>query len=305
MNGNEVQAEVMPEESPKTELSNVLNEGDPDLQLAILERKAAIADRVAKAINTILISQTYPEDWKQFGTGDNATVCLSSAGAERVARHFGIKIFDVVSKREDFTDSIGKGYRYVFDGKASMADRLIYAQGTYSTRDKFLGFKNDEWKPLEDINENDIRDAAYHIFTGNAIKGLLGLRGIPASRFQEIMKGIGEKTDKTTKITHGSGTQGGTSQGDTAKQQELAKILIDLANNQQMITVDEEGQYVIEQASEMLEQMDIARSSCKNLTSFWSKRDNKVIEGIDSVKSLKGKRLDIALANAKALTKDD
>jgi hypothetical protein len=298
---NDLRPEPEPVESPSTELANVLSEGDPDLMLAVLEKKASLAVRFAQAINTILITQTYPEDWKQFGEGDKAIVCLSSAGAERVARHFGIKVFEVTNKKEEFTDSLGKGYRYVFEGKAAMGDRLIYAQGTYSTRDKFLGFKSDAFRAIEDINENDIRDAAYHIFNGNAIKALLGLRGIPAKRFAEIMGKVGEDANKSAKITHASGTQGGTSGDDQLKQAELGRLLMEIANACYGIAVDEQGVYTIEEMSEVSDQLEVAKSSCKALTSFYSKKDNKLVQGIDSAKLVKGQRLDIALKNAKTL----
>jgi len=266
-----------------------------------LEQKAKLAIRFSQAINTILITQTYSEDWQQFGEGDKTIVCLSSAGAERVARHFGIKIFDVKSRKEEFTDTLGNGYRYIFEGYASMGDRIIYAQGSYGTRDKFLGYENQQYKPIEDINENDIRDAAYHIFTGNAIKALLGLRGIPAKRFAEIMGRAGEDASKLTKVTHGSGTKGGTSADDTKMQQELSKILIDMANAMKMIEVDDSGAYSITQTSEISEPMEVAKLSCQALTSFYSKRDSKLVAGIDSVKALKGQRLSIALKNVKKL----
>ena len=38
-------AEAEPIESAKTELTQILDEGDPDVQLAILEKKAALAPR--------------------------------------------------------------------------------------------------------------------------------------------------------------------------------------------------------------------------------------------------------------------
>jgi len=290
--------EATPVESPSTEITQVLNEGDPDLQLAILEKKAALSGRMNQAINSILVTCTYPEDWQVFGQGDKATACLSSAGAERVARHFGIKIFEVSSRKEKIIDTLGKGYRYIFEGKAAMSDRLIYAQGTYSTRDKFLGFKGENYKAIEDINENDIRDAAYHIFSGNAIKALLGLRGIPAKRFAEIMGKAGENAKKATTVTHGAGTQGGTSTDDTQRQQSLSKILMDMANGLKMITVDDKGNYFVEEVSEVSDAMEVAKASCKALTSFYSKKDNKMVAGIDSIKALKGQRLEIALTNA-------
>lgn len=298
---NDIDAEREPVESPSTELANILDEGDPDLQLAILEKKATLAHRYAQAVNAILIAHTYPEDWKIFGDGDSAKACLSSAGAERVARQFGIRIFEVKSSKEEFTDTLGKGYRYIFEGKASMADRLIYAQGSYSTRDKFLGYKDGSFKTIEEVNENDIRDAAYHIFHGNAIKALLGLRGIPAARFRQIMEKQGENGDKASNVRHGKGTEGGTTADDSTMQKELAELLIEIANAGWMIVVEGDGSHNFEQTSEISDPMEVAKSSCKALSSFYSKKDKKVVAGIDSAKVLKGQRLQIALANGKKL----
>jgi len=297
----DVEYDQEPVESPTTELANILEEGDPDLQLAILEKKAALAHRYAQAVNAILIAHTYPEDWKIFGEGDNAKACLSSAGAERVARQFGIRIFEVTARKEEFTDTLGKGYRYVFEGKASMADRLIYAQGSYSTRDKFLGYKDGAFKTIEEVNENDIRDAAYHIFHGNAIKALLGLRGIPAARFKQIMDKQGENGNKSSSVRYGKGTEGGTTADDSTMQKELAELLIEIANAGWMIVVEGDGNHSFEQTSEIADAMEVAKASCKALSSFYSKKDKKVIAGLDSAKMLKGQRLEIALANGKKL----
>jgi hypothetical protein len=292
--------EVEPVESAQTEITRVLDEGDPDLQVAILEKKAALAPRYAAALSAILVAHTFPEDWKIFGTGDDAKACLSSAGAERVARQFGIKIFEVTHKKEEFTDGLGAGYRYVFEGKATMADRVIYAQGIYSTRDKFLGFKDSEFKALENINENDIRDAAFHIFSGNAIKALLGLRGIPAARLTAILNAQGADAKKTGSVRHGSGTQGGTSADDSGKQKELAELLLEMANAGFLITVSDEGVHGFDIVSEIADPLEVAKDSCAALTAFIGK-DKTLVKGIPSAKSVKGKRLEIALRNAKTL----
>ena len=195
-----------PIESQATELAKVMTEGDPELTLAIMEKKAELAPRMNKALNTILITQTYPEDWTEQG----GKMCLSSAGAERVARLFSIRFHDQKAKKEEFSDTIGRGYRYIYECVASMGDREVFAQGAYSTRDKFLGSVGGEYRATEDINENNIRNAAYHICIGNAIKALLGLRGIPAERFNQIMAGAGQDPAKASAVKRGSGTQGGT-----------------------------------------------------------------------------------------------
>jgi len=198
--------DIEPVETSSTELARVMNEGDPDVSLAILEKKAELAPRMNKAINTILVTQTYAEDWTEQG----GKMCLSSAGAERVARLFSIRFHDQKAHKEEFSDTTGRGYRYIYECNASMGDREVFAQGAYSTRDKFLGFAGGEWRPTEDINENNIRNAAYHICIGNAIKALLGLRGIPSARFRDIMAGAGQDPGKAASVKRGNGTQGGT-----------------------------------------------------------------------------------------------
>jgi hypothetical protein len=288
--------DLEPVESASTELSRIMAEGDPDAQLAILEKKATLAPRYTQAISTILISQTYPEDWKIF----DGKACLSSAGAERVARLFDIKFFDIKNKKEDFTDANGGAYRYVFEGMASMGTRIVYAQGVYSTRDKFLGYANQEWKPLENINENHIRNAAYHIFIGNAVKALLGLRAMPEAEFNKLMSGVNKDGKKAGAVSHGSGTQGGSSQDEHNAQKQLGEALLAIANAGFQVAINEEGKHFLEQISETSDPMEVAKASCVALTSFKGNKGD-IVKGLDSAKAVKGKRLEIALKNALAL----
>jgi hypothetical protein len=281
-----------------TELTRVMTDGDPEMMLDIIERKAKLAKRFADAIMSILVTQTLPTDWTEF---DKGRMGLSSAGAERVGRNFPIKVYNVTNRREDGVDTLGKYYRYIFEGYAIMGDREIFVTGAFSTREDLLGKKDQKWRPLEEINENDIRTAAYHIFMGNAIKSMLGLRDMTKEQIDKIYAANGIDSSGTHKVTHGSGTQGGTSEDDTKNQQELGKILVDMANGLKMIVVNGAGAYSIEETSEVSDAMEVAKASCKALTSFYSKKDKKMIEGIESIKALKGQRLSIALANAKKM----
>jgi len=289
--------EPEPVESPSTEIVKIMQEGDPDTMLAILEKKATLVPRMNQAINTILVGCTYPEDWVKHGE----TMCLKSAAAERVARHFDIRFMNAKHKKEEFTDSEGNGYRYVFEGEASLGNRIIYCQGVYGTRDKFLGFKGQEWRALEDINENNIRNAAYHIFIGNGVKALLGLRGIPARRFDEMMGKMGEDAKKSTAVGYGKGTKGNTAKEDAVMQKELGELLLEIVNAGWCIEVDDKGKYSLEELLDIADPISAAKSSCAALTSFYSKKESKIVEGLDSAKSVKGKRLEIALSNAKRM----
>jgi hypothetical protein len=284
-----------------TELARVMTDGDPEMMLDIIERKAKLASRFASAIMSILVTQTLPTDWTEF---DKGKMGLSSAGAERVGRNFPIKVYNVTSRREDSVDAKGKYYRYIFEGYAIMGDREIFVTGAFSTREDLLGKKGGEWRPLDEINENDIRTAAYHIFMGNAIKSMLGLRDMTKEQIDKIYTANGVDSTRTNKVTHGQGTDGGTSQDDTKNQQDLSKLLIDMANACKMIVVDDAGKYSIEETTEISDTMEVAKSSCKALTSFYSKKDKKMVEGIDSVKFLKGQRLSIALQNARRLQEE-
>ena len=289
--------EAEPVEGPGTELMKVMSEGDPDIMLALLEKKVALAPRFAAAVNALLVTQTYAADWSEHG----GKMCLGSAGAERVARHFAIRMHDAKWSKQEFTDTIGKGYRYIYECFASLGDREVFVQGTYSTRDKFLSFKDDAYKATEDINESSIRSAAHHICTGNAIKALLGLRGIPADEWKKMMAAAGQDPAKAGKAQYGAGTQGGTSQDDTKHQQELAAICIAIANAGRTVQKDEKGQFVIAEMTDSDDRPELERAAeiCCTISSFTTK-DGKVVNGLPAGK-LKDKRLDITLATARTL----
>ena len=293
----QVDIERVPVESVDTELANITSEGDPDVMLAIMEKKAELAPRLKKARDTILASQTYPSDWVVMGD----TACLSSAGAERVATLFDIKFFECSSKKEKFTDSLGEGYRYVYQGKAAMGNRVSFAQGIYSTRDKFLGYANKEYKSLEEINERDIMQAAYHIFKGNAVKELLGLRGMPKPEVEAIMSNIGKDPSKTKGYQHGKGTQGGTTQDDYAKQKELAELCMKFsAAGQFPIKEGKEWKLVwADEQHQAMEHLELAKAICEELSGFEGK--DGYVKG-KGAKDLKGKRLDITLTTARKLS---
>jgi len=294
-NGFDETTELAPIEGPGTEIARVLNEGDPEIQLAMLEKRAELAPRFEKAISAILVSQTNPEDWKVFGD----TVCLSSAGAERVARLFDIRFFETSSRKEKFTDTNGEAYRYIFEGQAHMGNRSVFVQGSYSTRDKFLGFANGEYRPVEDVNEGNIRNAAYHIYIGNGVKSLLGLRGMPKKRFDQLMSGSGENASKATKVNHASGTQGGTSQDDTARQHELAEICIAIAESGCSVTPEGKGWVTVPLSdSDDRKPLEIAKQICMDLSGFEGEKG--FVKG-KGAKDLKGKWLNATLAKAKQI----
>lgn len=289
--------DVIPEPSQQNALVNVVAEGDPDVMLAVLEKKAALAGRLRQAIEHIVVSQTYPEDWTV--QGDKA--CLASAGAERIGRNFPIQYEKVEWKKETFSDAHGAGYRYIYSGYASLYDRKVSVEGSYSTRDEFLGKKGGSWRPLEDINEGDIRSAAHHIFCGNAVKALLGLRGLPVNEYRRIMGGTGRDSNKSATVQRGKGTQGGTSADDHTMQKELAELCVAFANGNLTVQQDDQGNWsLIPLAdSDSRDALEIAKDICVKLSSFTNK-EGKTVDG-KGAKDLKGKWLEATLGKARKL----
>jgi hypothetical protein len=295
------QSELVPRETPETEISKLLGEEDPEVAIIRLEKVAELAPRWQQAMRTILMTFTFPQDWEVFGEGNKAKACLSSAGATRVATKFPIKFFEVEWKKEEWTDAEGKAYRYVYHGKATLGERIVFAQGNYSTRDKFLGYKDGEWKDVAEINEGFIRNAAYHIFEGNAIKALLGLRAMPKSEYEKLMGATKQDTKKTTGHTYGKGTKGGTTQDDTKMQQELCEACITIV--QAGYTVEHRNKdVVLTQMSDydsIREPLTVAKEVCIEISSFIGK-DSEKVSG-KPASELKGQRLTISLAKAKEL----
>lgn len=284
-------------ETPVSEIIQMSNSEDPSVLLAILEKKAELAPRFKAALDFILISQTNAADWTKFGD----KMCLGSAGAERVGKNFPITIFDVKWTKQEFTDAMGKGYRYVFEGKATLYGYMTYATGSYGTREEFLGKSNGAWRALEEINENDVQRAAENIMKGNLIKSILGLRGIPVAEWEAMMTRAKQNPAKAKSVDHGKGTQGGTGQDDTAMQQELAQACIAIANAGYIVVSQDFKVFELEAASDIADPMEVARLSCVTLSTFIG-QGNKKVEGLGA-KELKGKRLEMTLLKAREMQK--
>jgi len=289
--------EPEPVDNETTALINVKQDGDPEQLLIVLEKRAKLAGRMRQAIEHVLVSQTYAQDWTEQGKH----ACLSSAGAERIARSFPISFSGVTWNKEEISDAIGSGYRYVYSGDAILNDRTVHVQGSYSTRDKFLGFAHEEWKAPEDINEGNIRNAAYHVFCGNGIKALLGLRGMPIEEYRRIMQGTGRDPGKSSSVSRGKGTEGGTSGDDGKHQQELTELCMGFASDGYSVEQDATGNWSLcpLSDSDSRDSIEVAKQICIQLSGFKGK-DGKVVPGKLS-KSLTGKWLCATLAKARKL----
>lgn len=293
-----IDVEIVEDEHERRDIaaSSVIAETDPKAMLTLLEETAAASGRMRAAMEHILVSQTYPKDWTV--QGDKA--CLSSAGAERLSRQFPISYDSVKWWKEDGSDGHGKFYRYIYEGFAEMRGRRVFVTGSYSTRDKFLGYASGEWKDTADINEGHIRMAAYHVFCGNAVKMLLGLRGIPAEEYRRIMGGTGRDAAQTQSVNRGQGTQGGTAPDDQRHQTELWEICLAIADVRSYPVYDQQAKaWGLHPTSEMDERTreQLAAACCETLSAFQGKDG---IVKVNDVTKLRGKWLNATVAKARA-----
>lgn len=163
--------------------------------LEIIETRQILFDKMLN----VAIRSTGAGDWVDEG----GKPYLQGTGAEKAARRFGIRIYDVEVEKEVHEDDGGKYYVYTVMGKASFSARdTIEAMGTCSSRDKFFGKKGGEYKPLQDVDLPNIKKKAYTNFTVNAVTRLLGLRGLT---WEELAKfGITPKGKTTINYDKGA-----------------------------------------------------------------------------------------------------
>ncbi len=124
-------------------------------------------------------------DWVVFGEGEKARACLSGAGADRIASSIGISFTNWTDRKEEGEDDKGKWYRYWFECDASFGGRVIKALGRSGSRDKFFGKAYGKLKELSEIDESNIRMAAFHNTMKEGVKILLGLRNIPVDELEK------------------------------------------------------------------------------------------------------------------------
>lgn len=160
----------------------------------------------AKAVDTIqnaIIKRSFEGDWvthaRANATDAERKANIGAAAAERIARFLGIQEQNWSKGEKQWSDD-SKHYTWVYEADFGFQGRWVHAIGRASTQDKFFGFANGEWKPLSDIKEGDIKQAAFRACRKEGVRTLLGLRNIPIPKLKELGY-------DTTKIANAGFTQ--------------------------------------------------------------------------------------------------
>jgi hypothetical protein len=288
-------------------------------QTLLLEERVKFADRYLAARDTLIRKITKDGDWTFFGDVENdpdkAKACLSADGAMRIMdiANLPIEYHDVRRCKEDIEDrSTGKivGYRWIYEGYASMYGRTIQCVGQYSTREAFLGKKGGEYRDELDVNENHVMKAAHTHFKGNCVKDLLGINSLPYSDFLRITRGAGRDPNKVGgHAQYNQGGQGGVTDKQRQDQDKLWGLLTDLAAQCLVVTPDTSGdtveQVIGEPSVELVKFIQdnnadasetYAKSSLKALTT-WRNNQGNVVKGHADLRKLKQKQAYMAWKN--------
>ena len=153
---------------------------------------AAKMDAYAKAYDAILniiIKRSYPGDWVCHDREDvpveRRKANIGAAGAERFANFLGVREANWIEHPKEWSDD-KKHYSYSFEADFSFQGITRHAIGRVGTRDKFFGFAHGAWKPLDEVDENDIRTAAFRDCVKKGITRLFGIRNIPLTKLREL-----------------------------------------------------------------------------------------------------------------------
>ena len=198
--------ELIPIEEEVTEItakpqSGALLESNTDNILYLAEK----ADKYIAAMNKIMTAAlkiTTELDWCLIG----GTPYLQESGALKVARLFGISI-QLIGKPLVEVDP--QGYKtYTYKARFIMQSSFIECEGSRSASEDFFA-KAGKDKPLkkpEEIDERDVKAAAYTNCLNNGVKRLIpGLRNIDIKTLEEA----GLDTQKIRGYTFNSGSKGG------------------------------------------------------------------------------------------------
>lgn len=147
---------------------------DMSIEMVIAEAEKRV--EIMKRILGVAVKRTNPTDW----VDQQGKPYLGASGCEKVAPLFGVKMEAVVNQREEREDDKGKYYIYTFQARFWWKAGDIEAIGTCSSRDKFFAWDREAkaFKPLHDVDETNIKKAAYSNLMVNGVTRVLGIRSL-------------------------------------------------------------------------------------------------------------------------------
>lgn len=159
-----------------------------DAVIAISKRIEDYA-RAHDMIVGAVVKRSYPGDWvvhkKDSDKDDDQKANMGAAAAERMAAFVGINESNWTAGVKEWSDD-KKHYTWTYEADFTFGKRTIHVISRVGTRDKFFGKVSGGWKPLEDVQEDDIKKAAFRACRKEGVRTLLGLRNVPVIKLKEL-----------------------------------------------------------------------------------------------------------------------
>lgn len=163
------------------------------------------ADQYITAMNKIMdaaLKITNELDWCLIG----GNPYLQESGATKVARLFGISIQLI---GQPVIECDPQGYKtYTYKARFMLKDQFIECEGSRSMKEDFFAGKGEKMKKPDEIDERDVKMAAYTNCLNNGIKRLIpNLRNIDVATLERA----GLDVSKIRGYTFKTGSKGGNS----------------------------------------------------------------------------------------------
>lgn len=163
------------------------------------------AEQYITAMNKIMdaaLKITNELDWCLIG----GNPYLQESGATKVARLFGISI-QLIGQPVIEVDP--QGYKtYTYKARFMLKDQFIECEGSRSMKEDFFAGKGEKMKKPDEIDERDVKMAAYTNCLNNGIKRLIpNLRNIDVGTLERAGLDVGKIRGYTFK----TGSKGGNS----------------------------------------------------------------------------------------------
>lgn len=156
---------------------------------------------IKKAVMQAVIKATNEQDW----VDQDGKPYLMASGAEKIAPFFNAGIKDMTFTKDFGKDEKGEWYRYIYNATAFVKNKGVIVHempviGTCSSRDKFFGKKDGEYKSLTEIDISNIQKKARTNCYVNGISRILGLRNLTWAE----LEAAGLRRGKTPAVNYGN-----------------------------------------------------------------------------------------------------
>lgn len=181
-NMNETEIMAMPAPASNVDLTEDI--------LAAANRRVAQLDKII----SLALKRTNSQDW----VDQQGKAYLCSSGAEKIARLFGVCWKDVKCEKIISNDEKGQFYYFEYSAVFMLGNDMITAVGTCSQKDQFFSMAKGQVKPASEIDETNIRKAAYSNMVVNGVSRILGIRNLTWTELERA----GIKRSEANKVNY-------------------------------------------------------------------------------------------------------